>query len=119
MPYKNKSKREKELRAIWRKNGMCTACSAYPLIPGKSTCVRCRDLHFQRNKDLKAAAIKAYGGQCNCCGETQSQFLTIDCIAGNHKDHKVGYGSTLYRWLRDKQYPPEFQLLCIDCNFAK
>jgi len=82
-----------------------------------------RECH-RRNR---AAVVAAYGGHCACCGERELVFLAID--------HKEGGGSThrrsltrngeicgsynFYGWLVRNGFPPGFQVLCHNCNFAK
>ncbi len=68
---------------------------------------------------------------CRCCGENSHlDFLALDHIAGKNKMNyepelvKLGYsskllGSTLYVWIRENDFPDGFQVLCINCNFAK
>jgi len=68
-------------------------------------------------------AFNAYGGpQCNCCSTLVNEFLTIDHINNDGAAHKReigGGGIKLYLWLKRKGYPPGFQVLCMNCNFAK
>jgi hypothetical protein len=73
---------------------------------------------------LKREVYAAYGGyRCACCGEKHEEFLSIDHIEGNGKQHRKevgsgGRGSALYRWLKKNNFPPGFQILCMNCNFA-
>ncbi len=75
----------------------------------------------QKTKDEVYAA---YGGYCcACCGETNTEFLTIDHIEGNGKKHREevgsgGRGFVLYRWLKRHKFPKGFRILCMNCNFA-
>lgn len=78
------------------------------------------------NQRLKTEALLAYGEYCRCCGEDWPIFLTIDHIAGDGAKHRkeIGTkdrsaGSKFYLWLRNHGYPPGFQVLCFNCNFAK
>lgn len=91
--------------------------------------------YYERNKEellnkekeqrwnLRLSIIEAYGGKCECCGETQPQFLTIDHIYDDGADHRreLGTGSKkIYKWLTKNNYPKDrFQLLCYNCNCAK
>lgn len=72
---------------------------------------------------LKLQTIQAYGGRCGCCGEANPCFLTIDHINGRSIEEKATRelcGYALYKSLRDRGYPTEnYQLLCMNCNFAK
>jgi hypothetical protein len=68
---------------------------------------------------------------CNCCGENfHIDFLAIDHIAGKRQMDsepelkKLGYSSKLdahllWNWLVKNNFPDGFQVLCINCNFAK
>lgn len=69
---------------------------------------------------LRSEAVSAYGGECACCGETQLEFLQIDHIDGNGAAHRQDLGySEIYSWLRARAWPPGFQVLCANCNWAK
>jgi len=60
-----------------------------------------------------------YGGRCACCGEDRLQFLTIDHINGGGTKHRkeIGHGGhAVYRWLIRNDFPPDFQVLCFNCN---
>jgi hypothetical protein len=72
----------------------------------------------------KLDVIKSYNCKCNCCGETNHKFLTIDHVYGRNEDEKVNKskhsGLQLYRYLKKMGYPKEkYQLLCWNCNSAK
>jgi len=91
----------------------------------------------QRIKDraaIRRDVISHYGGKCACCGESEDAFLCIDHINGGGNQHrKVTFkvkrtesgsmagtgGGRFYRWLQTNNYPPEFQVLCWNCNSAK
>jgi len=84
-----------------------------------------READRQRTRRTKEEVISHYGGVCVCCGESNIIFLTIDHIQGNgSKQRKEATGTSnggrrFYAWLRAKGYPPEFQVLCWNCNCAK
>ena len=73
----------------------------------------------KRWKQIRAEVIAGYGGKCVCCGETTNEFLAIDHINGRGKEHRASIGQAFYFWLRDQGFPPEFRLLCHNCNFAR
>ena len=67
---------------------------------------------------------------CNCCKESEINFLAIDHIAGKKQMDsepeliKLGYRSTLrgnglIRWILNNNFPKGFQTLCHNCNYAK
>jgi hypothetical protein len=95
-------------------------------------------LRYKRNSDvfkklakkyqqgLKIEAIKAYGSQCICCGERDSDKLTVDHTFNDGKAErekaKAGsrHGAGFYRKLKILKYPKErYQLLCFNCNLKK
>ena len=78
---------------------------------------------------LKLLALSHYSGgspKCACCGDTNSDFLTIDHMKNDGKAHRKqidnngsGGGWRIYLWLRKHNYPEGFQILCLNCNFAR
>lgn len=76
-----------------------------------------RKIRQRRNKE---ELIKEYGGKCVCCGESTYEFLTIDHINGEGSKHRSSLTTHFYRWLKINNFPKEgYQLLCMNCNFAK
>ena len=75
----------------------------------------------KRNQiELRRQVLEHYGGLCQCCGETQYEFLAIDHINGGGRAHRRSIpGQSVYRWLRKHDFPPGFQVLCHNCNMAK
>lgn len=79
----------------------------------------------ERSARLKAEAFEAYGGaSCGCCGEVHVAMLTLDHIDGQGSADrgKRGEGSTgapFYLRLKRAGWPPGFQVLCFNCNYAK
>ena len=74
------------------------------------------------NQRLRDEILTAYGGCCACCGEATPEFLTIDHIHNNGAEHRrlVPAAKNLYQLLRREGFPKEdYQLLCMNCNFAK
>lgn len=91
---------------------------------------RCKE--YQRR--LKYEVLYHYSGgtlQCNCCGESIYEFLTLDHINGLDEAEKKttwhlgkyyrkrSAGSALYSKLRSAGYPAGFQILCWNCNCSK
>ena len=79
---------------------------------------------YQRRWRVKQRkkVLVAYGSKCECCGETNSEFLTIDHINGGGTQHRKsigGGGTPFFAWLIKQGFPKdEFRLLCMNCNFS-
>lgn len=106
-------------------DGLCVKCGM-PARPNETCCEQCAIKNKKRTKTryhkLRMAAIEAYGGyRCKCCGEIEQAFLSIDHINGGGTQHRkqVGKGAAFYRWLEKNSYPPEFQVLCMNCQFGR
>ncbi len=73
------------------------------------------------NVKAKALMLAAYSGACACCGETEPAFLCIDHINGGGNRHLREIkkrGTRFWDWVRQQNYPPQFRLLCFNCNNA-
>jgi hypothetical protein len=72
-------------------------------------------------KELREKVLNHYGHTCNCCGITESHFLTIEHIKGNGHTHRkqIGQGIHFLKWIITNNYPNELGLLCYNCNCAK
>jgi hypothetical protein len=67
----------------------------------------------------KLRVFEHYGLKCSCCGEDTYEFLTIDHINNDGKQHRREIQSTIYLWLIRNNFPKEFQTLCFNCNCGK
>jgi hypothetical protein len=87
------------------------------------TCKLCRAEEVrQLNLKLRRETIASYGGECECCGETEPRFLTIDHVKGDGQESRrtFGSGNKLYRALKRKGFPKEgLRLLCYNCNCSR
>ncbi len=75
------------------------------------------------NKRRKDRVYAAYGGYiCQCCGVTEPSFLSLDHIEGNGGKHRKavgGNGPVMHAWIIKNNFPPIFQVLCMNCNLAR
>lgn len=76
---------------------------------------------FKTLREYREFILNKYGHKCNCCGEDKFEFLAIDHVNNNgyimRKDKIAGYN--LYLYIEANEFPPEFQILCHNCNMAK
>lgn len=108
-----------------RQSGCCVNCGVQKE-DKKALCPDCCS-EFSKNarafnRKRKQQALDAYGRICQCCGEDNIEFLTIDHIDGGGSAHRRitgGGGSRTYNWLRCNGYPAGYQVLCMNCNMAK
>lgn len=73
------------------------------------------------SKKLRVQVFAAYGNKCTCCGESAYEFLTLDHVNGNGREHRrqVGKGIAVYQDVIRRGFPADFQVLCYNCNCAK
>jgi len=59
--------------------------------------------------------------KCACCGEMEIHFLSLDHKNNDGYTHRkiIGFGRQFYSWIKRNNFPPIFQVLCMNCNFAK
>ncbi len=70
---------------------------------------------------LRREVFDAYGGRCECCGESHWEFLSIDHVngGGSQARRTTHKGAMTYRELRRLGFPKEgYRLLCMNCNFS-
>lgn len=75
-----------------------------------------------KSRETKLMVINAYGGVCECCGESMIEFLTIDHINNNGAEHRkrVGKGVKIYDDLIKQGLPQgEYRVLCFNCNITR
>jgi hypothetical protein len=105
-------------------NGFCRSCDRAMRQRYRSPEDRRISRRTQSNRrllDLRRVVLSAYGGRCACCGEDRYAFLAIDHVhGGGTREREDGVrGESLYKQLRERGYPPEYRLLCHNCNGAR
>ena len=92
--------------------------------------------NYQENKERRKAQKKEYKQkikesiynhysngviECACCGEKEIDFLSLDHIYNNGGKHrkKTGGSFRILLWAIKNNFPPIFQVLCMNCNFSK
>lgn len=83
----------------------------------KYICYSCRGKRERAQQKLEL--LETFGWKCNCCGEDNPLFLTLQ-----HKDRKGEHYSglkthQLYARAKAEGWPAEkYEMLCMNCNFA-
>ena len=85
-------------------------------------CPQRGEYHKKYRQKLRRIVLEYYGGnppKCACCGENHIEFLCIDHINGGGNEHlrKIGI-AYLYAWLRKKNFPKGYRVLCHNCNIS-
>ena len=86
-----------------------------------------RKLHPEKKNEwarsMKIKVLRHYSQSeepfCECCGENNIEFLTIDHVNGGGTQHRRQLrenGMTIYRWLIKNNFPPGYRVLCMNCN---
>ena len=70
---------------------------------------------------IKVLVMAHYGNACECCGETEPLFLTIDHVHnfGTQRRRRDNGHGIVYRWLVRNNFPPGFRILCSNCNHGR
>ena len=90
-----------------------------------SSCKECRSRWAKQElQDLRYKCINHYSNgtlACECCGESHYEFLALDHIHGNGREHRAitGVAAQMYRWIIKNNYPDDlFRVLCHNCNWS-
>ena len=90
-----------------------------------------KETQLARNRRIRTQILQHYSPtlSCACCGEDQYEFLHLDHANNDGADHrrmlakingtKSCSNEQLFKWIRENNYPPMFQVLCANCNLAK
>ncbi|GHH57714.1 hypothetical protein [Lentzea cavernae] len=83
-----------------------------------------RDRVNAKARERRVEALRVYSTtpdpSCACCGEGTLAFLTFEHIGGGGNQHRrqTGGGGFI-SWLRKHNYPPGFEVLCMNCNHGR
>ena len=80
-----------------------------------------RESQRRQRREAKQKIVDAYGGKCTCCGESTFEFLTLEHLNRDGKDHRKAKGGPLgtYRDVIKRGFPKEYTILCCNCNYAE
>ena len=113
----------------WWRRMYCKRCKKN-FIPPKGwkykLCLKCEEYYNNYYSNVRLKVLIHYGGNppkcaCSGCNESHVEFLTIDHINGGGRKHrrKVGSGHNFFLWLIRNNFPEGYQVLCMNCNWAK
>jgi len=123
---RHRREKAKHARGLRKKRGICVRCGLGKRMQPFRLCASCRRASSESNRLLHEQVIQAYGSKCQCCGEQEVLFLSVDHIYNDGNKHrrllKSGRipGQSFYPWLKRHGYPKDrFQALCYNCNWGK
>lgn len=105
--------------------GLCRTCKFFPPRHGKTGCQVCADFHAAKlsiaYRKLRKEILDHYGHCCACCGQDMPESLEIDHINNDGWSQRSSglAGEQFYKWLKENNWPTEYQTLCSTCNRAK
>lgn len=125
--------RQRERRLELKASGLCTKCGKESRGVTRLVCDICWSKPYYRytpekHVEDKLKVFEAYGGcYCNCCGQGNQIFLSVDHIKNDGAKHRQSMyktiqsrpGGNIYTWLIARNYPEGFQVLCHNCNMGR
>jgi hypothetical protein len=111
----------------------------------KDTIAKANKLRYERNKDkvissnilyrnknkekvnawyrdyshkIRNEFLDMYGGRCECCGEIEYVFLTIEHVKGQIGIKRKETGKNAYKKALSNYRPDLYKILCMNCNSA-
>ncbi len=104
--------------------GLCIDCAKNKIVRNKrceDCCRKCDEKSRKHRKKIRSKILYHYGHVCTWCGENDTNSLSIDHVNNDGHEHRkqVLSGGPMYTWLIKNNFPPGFQLLCMNCNATK
>lgn len=98
-------------------NGVCSVKGCDGKYRAKNYCGK----HY--DQELKKKCINYYSNgtmECACCKESIIEFLSINHINNDGAEHRRKIGKrNIYTWLIKNNFPPGFDVKCMNCNFVE
>lgn len=105
------------------KENRCKVCkSDYDKTHPKSPIARSKGNAriIKANAIIRDLVISGYGNACACCGEIERVFLALDHVNGGGCKQVNAHGPMYpYRDVIRRNFTPDYQILCWNCNWAK
>lgn len=82
-------------------------------------CTSCRSK--KERSQLRLDFLKAFDSICNCCGEKDPRFLTLDHVNNDGNEHrKLLKEHQIIREAKNEGWPKnKYQCLCFNCNSGR
>lgn len=113
--------------AMWRSGARSGHLMSYcrPCMNARQRATAKKNRHVGRASQkryygkLRDSVIEGYGALCACCGESHVEFLALDHVNGGGTQHRARVKqSGIYLDAVKRKFPPEYRLLCHNCNQA-
>lgn len=108
-----------------RATGICIQCEQ-KTNGDRQLCDGCaerkRVINTKRRYEVRKQVFDHYGNRCNCCGEPNILFLSIDHVNRDgvtHRKETGVSGTGINYWLVKHNFPEGFQVLCFNCNLGR
>lgn len=113
-----------------RENAKTERSKEYRLRHSDRLAAACRKYYYEsdgagyaraRRKNLRDEFLAAFGGACECCGESEPDFLTLEHRGGwggEHRKTKPYSSQQLADAKRDGWPKDKYGILCFNCNRA-
>lgn len=74
-----------------------------------------------RKRELRTLVLAKYGNQCECCGEFEARFLTIDHVNNDGCVERASDWGSVTLMCRLSKLPrqSQYRLLCFNCNCGR
>ncbi len=118
---------DKELKIQRKKAHQCVHCGRQ-LVEEYTieSCPKCRKILKLATTSwrwrMTIQIFDAYGWKCACCGCDIPEFLTVDHKLGGGNEHRKEVrksSNDWYKFVIENNFPPEFQILCFNCNLGR
>ncbi len=125
----SKCETEKDIDEFWRirkgedkRRYWCIVCMRATYNPSLKAKANRNEYKRKKRAKLRTEALYHYSKglmKCNCCGESQERFLTLDHINNNGHEDKKRYGRSMLGEVKNQGYPEGYQILCYNCNCGR
>lgn len=118
-----KSKKEYYVHKLYGLQSECKKCMLFRQKNSRSDNIhKIKETNRNSTRKVKLDCLLVYGIECECCGEPNIEFLSIDHVDKEIRNQEhlnmKGTGTKFYYWLRKNGFPKDVKLrtLCMNCN---